>query len=168
MPEAMHGAAPPQPVAANCAGGVKPEIEPRIKFDRRDYAAMLLLVLAIVAMFWKVLFTSQMFFYRDVYNFTYPHIKFIHDACRHGYLPYWNPLLNYGEPVLANPNFLFFYPFTLLIILLPVAYAYCLHYVLHFAIAALGAYCLARQWKQSRWAALFAASAFALSGPLLS
>lgn len=163
-PETMQGATPPQPVSASCGNLTEQEI----KFDRRDYAAMALLALGLAVMFWKVLFTSQMFFYRDVYNFTYPHIKFIHDACRHGYLPYWNPLLNYGEPVLANPNFLFFYPFTLLIILLPVAYAYCLHYVVHFAIAALGAYWLARQWNQSRWAALFAASAFAFSGPLLS
>ncbi|HLI30563.1 MAG TPA: hypothetical protein VKV79_05625, partial [Terriglobia bacterium] len=141
---------------------------PPEKLDRGDYAAMALLVLGLVAMFWKVLFTSQMFYFRDVYNFTYPHVKFIHDVLRHGHLPYWNPLLNYGEPVLADPNFLFFYPATLLIALLPVAYAYCLHYVLHFAIAAIGAYCLARRWKQSRPAALFAAAAFAFSGPLLS
>ncbi|MGH9438501.1 MAG: hypothetical protein ACRD22_11575, partial [Terriglobia bacterium] len=147
-------------------GEAQPERPER--FDRRDYAAMALLVLGLVAMFWKVLFTSQMFFFRDVYNYTYPHVKFIHDAIHHGYLPYWNPLLNYGEPVLADPNFLFFYPTTLLIILLPVAYAYCLHYVLHFAIAAVGTYCLARHWRQSRAAALFAAAAFAFSGPLLS
>lgn len=127
-----------------------------------------LLVLGIAAMFWKTLFTSRMFYFRDVYNFTYPHAKFIHDAIRHGHLPYWNPLVNYGELVLADPNFLFFYPTTLLIVLLPAAYAYCLHYVLHFAIAAVGTYCLARRWNQSRGAALFAAAAFAFSGPLLS
>ncbi|MGH9355284.1 MAG: hypothetical protein ACRD10_04065, partial [Terriglobia bacterium] len=144
------------------------ERQPDRTFDRRDYAAMGLLVVGLVALFWKVLFTSQVFFFRDVYNFTYPHAKFIHDAVRHGYLPYWNPLLNYGESVLADPNFLFFYPTTLLIILLPVAYAYCLHYVLHFAIAAIGTYCVARRWNQSRGAALFAATAFAFSGPLLS
>lgn len=140
----------------------------RDHFDRRDVVAMAALVLVLVVMFWKVLFTSQMFFFRDVYNYTYPHVKFIHDAVHHGYLPYWNPLLNYGEPLLADPNFLFFYPTTLLIILLPVAYAYCLHYILHFAIATVGAYCLARQWNQSRLASLFAAAAFGLSGPLLS
>ncbi len=139
-----------------------------LTFDRRDYVAIALLVLGVAAMFWRVLFTSQMFYFRDVYNYTYPHVKFIHDAIRAGYLPYWNPLLNYGEPVLADPNFLFFYPTTLLIVLLPVAYAYCLHYVLHFAIAAVGTYYLARRWNQSRAAALFAAAAFAFSGPLLS
>jgi hypothetical protein len=90
-----------------------------LTFDRRDYVAIALLVLGVAAMFWRVLFTSQMFYFRDVYNYTYPHVKFIHDAICAGYLPYWNPLLNYGEPVLADPNFLFFYPTTLLIALLP-------------------------------------------------
>jgi hypothetical protein len=76
--------------------------------------------------------------------------------------------MNYGEPVLANPNFLFFYPSTLLLILLPIDFAYTMHYVAHFAVAAVGTYCLARCWGQSRTAALFAAFAFTFSGPLLS
>ena len=165
----MGGSAPEaSPISPENESGYTGCSVPPERFDRRDYAAMGLLVLGLVAMFWKVLFTSQMFYIRDVYNYTYPHAKFIHDAIHHGYLPYWNPLLNYGEPLLADPNFLFFYPATLLIILLPVAYAYCLHYVLHFAIAAVGTYCLARRWRQSMPAALFAAAAFAFSGPLLS
>ncbi len=123
---------------------------------------------ALVAVFWRVIFTSDMFFYRDVYNFSYPHAKFIHDMMRQGRLPYWDPYLNYGEPVLADPNFLFFYPDTLLLALLPASLAYTLHYLLHFAVAALGAYCLARRFSQSAPAALFAALSFGLSGPLLS
>lgn len=46
--------------------------------------------------------------------------------------------MNYGEPVLANPNFIFFYPYTLFIILLPIDFAYTLHYLIHFALAAIG------------------------------
>src|SRR3989304_9859894 len=79
-------------------------------FTRQDAAPVALLFASHVAMFWKVLFTPAMFFYRDVYNYSYPHARFIQQACRAGYLPYWNPFFNYGEPVLANPNFLFFYP----------------------------------------------------------
>jgi hypothetical protein len=119
-------------------------------------------------MFWRVLFTPAMFFYRDVFAYSYPHARFIREACRAGYLPYWNPLLNYGEPVLANPNFLFFYPSTLLLIVLPLDLAYTLHYVIHFMIAAAGAYGLARGWGQSRMAAMFAGFVFSFSGPLLS
>ncbi len=144
-------------------GGLRP-----FSLDRRDAAAIALLVACLAAMFWRVLFTPAMFFYRDVFNYSFPHAQFIHELCRSGQLPYWNPYLNFGEPVLANPNFLFFYPSTLFLILLPPALAYTLHYVLHFAIAGAGTYLLARQWRQSRVAAFLAAFFFAFSGPVLS
>ncbi len=133
-----------------------------------DFAALSVLVACIAAFFWKVLFTPAMFFYRDVFNYSYPHARFIQEMCRLGQLPLWNPYLNFGEPVLANPNFLFFYPTTLLLIALPVNVAYTLHFVLHFAFGAAGTYLLARRWKQSRTAAFLAALVFAFSGPVLS
>ena len=134
----------------------------------RDVAAVVLLVASLVGMFWKVIFTSAMFFYRDVYNYTFPSARFIHDICRQGFLPYWNPYLNYGQPVLANPNLLFFYPFTLLIVLLPVDIAYTMHFLVHFALAGIGVYVLARSWGQTYQGAFFAAFVFMFSGPVLS
>jgi hypothetical protein len=135
-------------------------------FGRPDVAPLAILVGCVLAMFWKVLFTPAMFFYRDVYS--YPHARFIQEACRQGFLPYWNPYLNYSEPVLANPNFLFFYPSIFLLIVLPIDLAYTLHYVLHFAVAAVGTYGLARRWGLSRGAAFFAGFVFTFSGPVLS
>lgn len=140
----------------------------RGRFGPCDWAAVGLLALSMVGMFWKVVFTSAMFFYRDVYNYTFPNARFIHDICRQGFLPYWNPYLNYGQPVLANPNLLFFYPFTLLIVLLPVNIAFTLHFIVHFALAGIGVYVLARSWGQSFPAAFFAAFVFMFSGPVLS
>ncbi len=119
-------------------------------------------------MFYKILFASQMLFYRDILNQSYPLARLIHEICRSGSLPYWNPYLNFGQPILENPNALFFYPTTLLIVLLPVRLAFQLHFVLHFLLAAAGAYCLARRWRQSHLAAFFAALFFVFSGPVLS
>jgi hypothetical protein len=130
--------------------------------------AMGLLVASLVGLFWRVVFTSAMFFYRDVYNYTFPSARFIHDLCRQGFLPYWNPYLNYGQPVLANPNLLFFYPFTLLIVLLPVNVAYTMHFLVHFGLAGIGVYLLARSWGQTYQGAFFAAIVFMFSGPVLS
>ena len=70
--------------------------------------------------------------------------------------------------MLANPNLLFFYPYTLLLILLPFDLAYTLHFVLHFALAGIGTYLLARTWGQSYLAAFFAAFVFVFSGQVLS
>ena len=136
--------------------------------DRKDRYALAILAGAVVLMFWKVIFTSQMLFYRDILNQSYPLARLIHEICRSGSLPYWNPYLNFGQPILENPNSLFFYPTTLLIVLLPVRLAYQLHFVLHFLLAAVGAYWLARRWRQSHLAALFAALFFVFSGPVLS
>ena len=136
--------------------------------DRIDLALAAVLALGALAMFWKVIFTPSMLFIRDVFNYTYPTTRFIQEMCRHGALPYWNPYLNYGQPLLENPNLLFFYPYTLLIILLPIDFAYPFFYVVHVALAGIGTYLLARRWGQSRQAAFFAGSAFAFSGPLLS
>ncbi|MGH6628321.1 MAG: hypothetical protein ACREB3_01155, partial [Burkholderiales bacterium] len=118
---------PPASESAQQAAGLR-DIQP---FGRSDFAAVTLLAGCVVALFWKVLFTPAMFFYRDVFSYSYPHASFIQEICRSGHLPYWNPYLNFGEPVLANPNFLFFYPTTLLLIALPINLAYTLHFVLH-------------------------------------
>lgn len=135
---------------------------------RRDYYALALLAAAVVLMFWKVLFASQMLFYRDILNQSYPLARLIHQICRSGSLPYWNPYLNFGQPILEDPNALVFYPTTLLIVLLPVRLAFQLHFVLHFMLAAVGSYCLARRWRQSHLAAFSAALFFVFSGPVLS
>src|SRR5271169_1833099 len=118
------------PSREGCAGTLAPGL-----LTRRDAVAVVLLIGSLVGMFWRVAFTSAMFFYRDIYNYTFPSARFIHDLCRQGFLPYWNPYLNYGQPVLANPNLLFFYPFTLFIVLLPVNMAFTMHFLVHFAIA---------------------------------
>jgi hypothetical protein len=136
--------------------------------DRRDIAAMAGLVGIVVFLFWRALFTSDMLYFRDILNYSYPQVRLIHEVCRQGRFPYWNPYLDWGVPLLANPNSLFFYPYTLVMILLPINVAYPLHYAFHFSVAAVGAYLLARQWGQSRLAAFFAASIFTFSGPVLS
>jgi hypothetical protein len=136
--------------------------------DRVDLALAAILALGSLALFWKVIFTPSILFFRDIYNYTYPSTRFIQEMCRHGALPYWNPYMNYGQPLLENPNLLFFYPYTIFIILLPIDLAYPLHYVIHFALAGIGTFLLARRWGQSRQAAYFAGFVFAFSGPLLS
>ena len=151
---------------------IEPPSEPAFNigepYDRIDLALAAILALCALAMFWKAIFTPSMLFFRDIFNYTYPSTCFIRQMIRHGEWPYWNPYLNYGQPLLENPNLLFFYPYTLFIILLPIKLAYPLYYALHTALAGIGTYLLARRWGQSRPAAFFAGFAFAFSGPLLS
>jgi hypothetical protein len=158
---------PPIESSSNSASPV-PHPDEKLALDRRDVAAMAALVGIVVFLFWRALFTSDMLYFRDIMNYSYPQARLIHEVCRQGRLPYWNPYLDWGVPLLANPNSLFFYPYTLVMILLPIHIAYPLHYAFHVSVAVVGAYLLARQWGQSRLAADFAASVFAFSGPVLS
>jgi hypothetical protein len=150
------------------SASVTPSDADSSSFSRVDAVLCGALVPAVLAMFWKVLFGGRMFFYRDILNQSYPEERFVRRMLRRGALPMWNRYLNFGQPHLANPNSLVSYPTTLLIALLPFNLAYALHFVLHFTGMALGAYLLARQWGQSRTAALFAGAVFVLSGPVLS
>lgn len=136
--------------------------------NRRDLAALAALIAALLAVFGKVVFTPAMFFYRDIFAYTYPHARFIHESLRSGELPYWNPYPHFGSPVLSNPNFLFFYPSTFLQALFPVDFAFTMHFVGHIGLAGVGTYFLARRWSQSHGAAAFAGAVFMLSGPVLS
>ena len=52
--------------------------------DRRDAGAIAGLIAIVVGLFWRVLFTSDMLYFRDVFNYSYPHAKFIHEICRGG------------------------------------------------------------------------------------
>src|SRR5579862_3926712 len=88
-------------------------------YTRADLVPIALLIACVVGMFWRILFTPALLFYRDICNYTYPSAQLIREIVRHGSLPYWNPYLNYGQPILANPNLLFFYPSTLLILYFP-------------------------------------------------
>ena len=139
-----------------------------LKFTRADLGPIALLIACVVGMFWRILFTPALLFYRDICNYTYPSAQLIREICRHGSLPFWNPYLNYGQPILANPNLLFFYPSTFFIVYFPFDLAYKLHFVVHFCIAATGMYLLARAWGQSYKAAFFAAFIFVFSGQVLS
>src|SRR5262245_27986660 len=75
-----------------------------LSVEQQDLLAMLSLAACVVVLFWRVCFTHAMFFYRDVFNYTYPTARLIHELCRQGHLPYWNPYVNFGQELLANPN----------------------------------------------------------------
>ena len=54
-------------------------------FTRADLGAVGLLVASLVGLFRKPLFTSALFFYRDICNYTYPTTSLIRELCRHGF-----------------------------------------------------------------------------------
>ncbi len=82
-----------------------------------------------------------------------------------GHLPWIDPAMGAGAPLLADPNTMALYPGTLLFVLLSPALALTLHLLLHHLLLALGAYLFLRRLGRPARAAL-AGAAFAAGGGL--
>jgi len=121
-----------------------------------------------VAFFADVLFTDRTFFVRDVSTFHYPLKMLVTEAYAQGEWPLWNPYIQMGQPLLANPNSMAVYPGQLLFQFLPFETAFELHFVVHCILAGMGAFCLARILGFSLQAAFLSAVVYNFSGPTLS
>ena len=115
------------------------------------------------------------FFFRDVSQNHYPMRCFqFPQPCTgsteagDATLEMWNPHLTFGQPSLANPNTLSLHPTTLLFLVLPFDAAFRWGIILHYLLAAVGAWLLLRDLGAGASSAWLAGVAFAFSGPLVS
>ncbi len=89
--------------------------------------------------------------------------RFLVESVQNRELPLWNPYLFAGVPFLAAGQHSALYPFSLLFYILPIPYAYGLFTALHFALAAWGAYALARVLGANRFGGVVAGITYAFS-----
>ncbi len=136
--------------------------------SRTYWLAFGFLLLTVIAAFWQYFFTAQVPFYRDVAFAHYPRSFELRTLLRQGQLPLWNTFEHFGESVIANPNYLLFYPTTWLAWVLPFNYGFKLHYALHFVVLAAGSFLLARRSGLSPFACYLAGAFFLFSGPVMS
>ncbi len=133
--------------------------------ERLAFAALMLLVAAV---FWRHLFTADVLFLRDIVYSHFPRTVEIRSLVRSGLLPIWNPFEHFGEPAIANANYLLFYPTSWLAWVLPTAYGFKLHYILHFFLMAAGSFFLARRVGLGPIPCLVAGGVYVFSGPMMS
>ena len=130
------------------------------------FSVALALLLAII--FFDPLFSARSFTGRDLVAYFYPIEKSVHDQWRSGHVPLILPELSFGKPLAANPNAGVFYPLRIAMAAVAFPLAIKLFIVLHFWLAAVGAFLLARFLGASRSGAAIAALTFGLCGPVLS
>lgn len=131
------------------------------------WAPWLIVVLGVL-FFSGPLFSDRNFYFRDIFNFHYPLRKVVVDAWGRSEFPLWNPFLYFGQPMLANPNYMALYPTNLFHLIFPFDYAFKLHFIVHPLLAGLGLYYLQRRLGILPVAALGGAIAYEFSGTLLS
>jgi hypothetical protein len=92
-----------------------------------DLAACLVLLLAALGFFWRILFTPDAWKPAgggDLVSFLFPTYRFAAASLHAGTLPLWNPHLYGGAPFLADMQTGLFYPPNLLLFLLAPGFSY--------------------------------------------
>jgi len=134
----------------------------------KDWHWAVLLALLNLLLFGDALFTDQTFYFRDVSFFHYPLKKLVTEAYANGEWPLWNPYIQLGQPLLANPNTMALYPSQILFQILPFQFAFELHFVLHCILGGIATFYLARNLEFCRTGAFAAAAIYNFSGVTLS
>ncbi|HLY67169.1 MAG TPA: oligosaccharide flippase family protein [Chloroflexota bacterium] len=161
---------------------------------RIDGWPLLLLLAAALGFFWKVTLAGNVLLPVDnLYQyqpwasyapagFAGPHNPLISDSILENYgwkqvlldavhqrqLPLWNPYILGGTPFLAPGQASVLYPFVLLWLILPLAYAYGYFAALHLLFAGVGAYAFLRVSGRSRTAGVIAGLTYMFSTRLVT
>jgi|GEM_PF-1805253 len=77
-------------------------------------------------------------YWGDAGIYFYPMWEFIRRSLRQGELPFWNPYVNGGQPLIGNPQMGVFYPTTLLLLFVPTARWLSLVVALHLLWSGIG------------------------------
>ena len=133
--------------------------------DRRN---VLLLAALTAVLFFDVLFLGRGFYKGDLFVYHFPMKKVVRDLTFEEGLPQWNPAYHAGQPLAANPAYELFYPPQWLVLLPSYPFAFQLHILVHFAIAAIGMYLLLRELEVRAPAAILGAVTFAFGAPYLT
>src|SRR5436190_3640753 len=103
----------------------------------------------------------------DLVSFLYPTYRFAAESIQAGWLPFWNPHLYVGAPFAADLQSGLYYPPNLVAFLLARPFTYEVLEglaTLHYPLATVCAYALARELRLPRLGALATGLAFGLSG----
>jgi hypothetical protein len=101
----------------------------------------------------------------DAYIYNFPNKFFFSECLKNGHLPTWNPYLNFGFPLYADPGFAWWHPLTWIFGLIGYnAYTFSIEILLYIYIGGLGMYWLGNSLKFHRPTAFAIACMFMCSG----
>jgi hypothetical protein len=139
------------------------------RFNAGDILNVLIIFALVLLFFLPAVIGAKVFFGGDVMTVYNPYQAINAEQLAQGKMPLWTDRFFCGFPLFAESQGALFYPPTrLAYYLLPSSHAFTLDALIHFFLAGLFMYILARYLGQRPLAALFAGTAFAFSGLLCS
>jgi len=138
--------------------------------NHKDIALIAILFLLPLACFADVILLPYTFYQLDLELAQYPGKIFLTELMlKEGQLGLWNPYIFMGFPLLAEPEVGPLYPFNLLFALpIPHYYALTLFIVIHYSLAGVFTYLLARSLDISRAGSFISGLVFAFGGFLMA
>lgn len=123
--------------------------------------------------YWKILFTNRISFPWDALGFFYPYLSYVHEELRHFRLPLWTPYAFSGFPIIGDPEAQIFYPPNWLFVLIhpfsPMPFKLVeIQIILHFFLAGLFMFYLAKDFTGHRLPAWFGGVLFMASGTMVA
>src|SRR4051812_7883161 len=100
----------------------------------------------VAGLFYPLLFFNRVVATRAIPLYFYPYRDFVASALREGRIPFWNPYLFAGAPLLANPQAAVLYPLHWPLIWLPVTKQVYWSAAIHTWLLGMGGYCLLQRW----------------------
>ena len=133
-----------------------------------NFVALLGLAVAVVWFCEDIIFRGHVPFFRDLATYSYPLKYSLAKSFNEGEIGLWDRHMAAGFPILAAFQAGAFYPPNVAFYLLSFFDALRCIFLLHFLIAATGAYCLCRRWKSPPYLSMVAAILFAFGGTTVS
>ena len=106
----------------------------------------LVLAAFVLALYARLLFTNRVMATGDILYYFYPYRDYVAEVLRSGRIPFWNPYLFLGAPLLANPQAAVLYPLHWPLIALPVTQQIAWSLAIHSWLLGYGGYWLLRRW----------------------
>jgi hypothetical protein len=156
-----HGAEKYVKLRDLCDSVVKSPFFPREK-------PLYLLILIIVLYFYRPIFLGEVFYYRDLFSHFVPKRKLVAEYVSRLELPLWDPYLQGGKPLLANPNNMALYPSNLLYTFVPAPSALTIEIISHLLAGSLAMYAFCRLLQLQQSSSLIAAAIYGFCGYALS
>lgn len=128
----------------------------------------LFLIILVLIFFFDIIFLNKTFCFRDISRYFYPYKYFASSNIKEGIIPLWNPYSGCGMPFMASIQAGIFYPLSIVYYILPFQQGFNIFYALHYLLALIFMYMLARDFNFTTLSALFSAISFAFCGFLVS
>ena len=134
----------------------------------RILSSVFLIAALNVIYFANILFSNQIFSFRDLSRYYYPLRWFAFNEIKNGSFPFWNPFISCGHPIFASLQSVILYPLSIVYLIFNFDFAFNFFIILHVFLGGIFFYLLMRDLKFLHISSLISAVVFMFSGYLVA